>query len=104
MKRFTALTLAIMWMFAIAATPVATAAEVSVPPTAEECVASDGAAAMAMPGCDPSTNGTATVTFPNGTVVDVPIVCNLEGVNVTFRPDGGANVECDYGLCGTEAL
>ena len=64
MKRFTAFTLAITWMFAIAAPPVATAAEVSVPPTAEECVASDGAAAMAMPGCDLSTNEHGDRHFP----------------------------------------
>lgn len=104
MKRLTALSLAVTWMFVMAAPPVATATEVSLPPTAEECVASDGAAAMAVLGCDPSTTGTATVIFPNGTVVEVPIECDLEGVNVTFRPDGGADVECDYGLCGTEPL
>lgn len=103
-KKLTALALALTWLVAIAAPPVATAAEVSVPPTAEECVASEGAATMAMPGCDPTTTGTVTVTFPNGTSVGVPIECDLEGVNVTYRPDGGADVECDYGLCGTEAL
>ena len=41
MKRSTARTLAVTWMFAIGAPPVAPGADVPVPLAAEECVASD---------------------------------------------------------------
>ena len=95
MKRFTALTLAIMWMFAIAAPPVATAAEVPVPLAAEECVASD----TAMDTCQSH----HTTFHDDGSIS----ICPLQGDPTSFlvrNPDGSVSVGliCDYGnICGT---
>lgn len=109
MKRLTALTLAVMWMLTIAAPPVATAAETTSTTPTEECVDGDGAAllaaGMASAGCDPMTEGVATIIFPDGTVGEMPIECPFTGeVVVKPRPDGGADVFCDYGLCGLEEI
>lgn len=95
MKRFTALTLAVTWMFAIAAPPVATAAEVPVPLVAEECVASDAA----MDTCQSH----HTKHHPDGSIS----ICPLQGTPTPFlvhHPDGSVSVglECNYGtICGT---
>lgn len=61
-------------------------------------------AVMAMPGCDPTHTVPVTVTFPGGNQIETTWTCDLEGVDVTYRPDGGADVECNYGDCGTQQL
>lgn len=96
MKKLTALTLAITWMFAIAAPPVATAADVPVPLDAKECVASEAA----MDTCE----GSITVPMPDGS--GDTMTCDLRGnpIPVFIHQDDGSIdivILCNYGPnCG----
>ena len=98
MKRLTFLTLAVAWLFAIAAPPVARAVGATSTPPAAECTVSDGAAMV--PGCPATHTAPVTVTWPDGSQTTEMRSCDYEGVVTVPRPGGGADVFCDYGRCG----
>ena len=131
MKRLTALTLAVAWTFAIAAPPIATAAEVNIPlpvvglaltaattsPTPATILSDPLLAApssttavpppdeMSPEECVTGADGGAQVTC-DPSVTEDGQVCELEDVHVwkIRNLDGSITIWtlCDYGECGVE--
>lgn len=93
MKRLTALTLAVAWLFAVAAPPVVSAATAPADVPAEEC-----APGTAMDTCQSH----HTKHHPDGSIS----ICPLQGTPTPFlvhNSDGSVSVGliCDYGtICG----
>ena len=97
MKRLITSTLLAVWSLALVVPATATAVAVPVVPE-EECVVGNTT------GCDPTHTITKTEVNEDGDIVTTTTECQYDGVDVEDRPDGGADVSCNYGNCGNVPL